>query len=504
MLMKRVLLPLLVILGAATAFAAHPVPELVKDINTRPAPDGAKIQYPTARGDTLFFTACDAAHGQELWKSDGTPRGTKLLKDVLPGLGSSFPRELTVVGNTLFFIADDFQHGFQLWKSDGTPDGTRLVKDLAGDTPALAPKSLKAAGNKLFFLLPGENGLDRLWTSDGTEEGTVEVLPDDASWDSPHDLTIFKDTLVFVREDSVYRTDGTAAGTISLGSIDTSLEPVQYFVGDDILYFVTTDWWWEQSLWKSDGSPGGTTLVTRFDGEFDEGEILGNTLVFSMWASGLGYELWCSDGTSSGTQLLKDLAPDDSSYPEKLTVAGKFIYFTAEPPETGSELWRTDGTEAGTTLVADLNPGAESSIIVELQPVGERLYFSTWDDTGKLWVTDGSARGTRLLKSEPHYHDLGHLVSGENVLFFVASEQLWRTNGAKRGTVQLTGLRDRSGSASSRYSLLYPAGPIQRAGGRVFFSAYDGNRTSLWSSRGTRATTYQVNVGESGDTPIWS
>jgi ELWxxDGT repeat protein len=494
MLMKRVLFPLLMIFGAVASLAAHPVPELVKDINTRPAVDGAKVQFPTAMGNTLFFTACDAAHGQELWKSDGTRRGTKLLKDVLPGFGSSFPRELTVVGNTLYFVADDFQHGFQLWKSDGTPDGTRMVKDLAGDTSGLAPKSLIAVGNKLFFLLPTD-GPDRLWVSDGTEEGTVEVLPDDTSVDSPHDLIAFKETVVFVRGDSLYRSEGTAEGTLLLGRINPSLEYVQCFAGDDVLYFVTGRWS-DKRLWKSDGSVAGTVLVTPLSTGVDEGVVIGNSLVFSMYGRDLGAELWCSDGTSDGTRLLKDLAPGPSwngyplgSYPKNFRVVGKLVYFTAEQPETGEELWRTDGTEAGTTLVIDLTKGAEGSYFSELQAVGEQLYFKNRND---LWVTNGTKKGTRLLKRESgrlgHFLE-GRFESGENVLFFVASEQLWRTNGTKRGTIQLTALRDRTGNACNAYT---SDSAVYTVGDRAFFAAFDGARTGPWTSRGTGNSTNRV------------
>ena len=56
---------------------------------------------------TLFFAADDGSNGIELWKSDGTPAGTVLVKDINPGAAGSYPEHLTNVNGTLFFTADD-------------------------------------------------------------------------------------------------------------------------------------------------------------------------------------------------------------------------------------------------------------------------------------------------------------------------------------------------------------------------------------------------------------
>jgi len=65
---------------------------------------------------TLYFrnNASDGS-GYELWISNGTELGTRLLKDIHPS-GDSYPDELTAVGNVLFFRADDGSHGVELWK----------------------------------------------------------------------------------------------------------------------------------------------------------------------------------------------------------------------------------------------------------------------------------------------------------------------------------------------------------------------------------------------------
>ncbi len=60
-----------------------------------------------------------------LWRSDGTPQGTE---KVATAMGSA--SDLTAVGGQLFFSACDATHGQELWVSDGTTDGTRRVSDL--------------------------------------------------------------------------------------------------------------------------------------------------------------------------------------------------------------------------------------------------------------------------------------------------------------------------------------------------------------------------------------
>src|SRR5438477_5728819 len=90
-----------------------------------------------------FFTATDATHGKELWRTDGTADGTVLVKDVYPGTDSagnphgSSPANLTSVGGALYFTAVDGVNANRLWKSDGTPDGTVVVQTIgpSGDRP---------------------------------------------------------------------------------------------------------------------------------------------------------------------------------------------------------------------------------------------------------------------------------------------------------------------------------------------------------------------------------
>jgi len=132
---------------------------LVRDIN--PAAADASPFTLVGIAGTCYFSATDGAgagaHGEELWKTDGTLAGTALVKDINPGPNSSTPVGAIAVGNKLFFIANDGTHGVELWVSDGTALGTVMVKDInpTGDSDPtylanLALNQASAVGSATF------------------------------------------------------------------------------------------------------------------------------------------------------------------------------------------------------------------------------------------------------------------------------------------------------------------------------------------------------------------
>jgi ELWxxDGT repeat protein len=83
------------------------------------------------------------------------------------------------------------------------------------------------------------------------------------------------------------------------------------------------------------------------------------TLFFAANDGTRGHELWKSDGTSTGTVLVKDIRPGAfGSYPYSLTNVGGRLFFIANDGTNGRELWISDGTSTGTVLVKDINQGA--------------------------------------------------------------------------------------------------------------------------------------------------
>ncbi|WP_460946859.1 ELWxxDGT repeat protein [Spirosoma daeguense] len=176
------------------------------------------------------------------------------------------------------------------------------------------------------------------------------------------------------------------------------------------LYFTADNGLSGHELWKSDGSESGTQLVKNINltGNASPQSLINynGTLFFSATNTTNGRELWKSDGTSAGTVLVKNINPSGDADPKALVVMNNILYFTADDGTNGRELWRTDGTSAGTVLVKNLN-GTESgqaNTYNKLMVMGNYLYFAALDNTPLgvkwgLWKSDGTSNGTSLVYS---------------------------------------------------------------------------------------------------------
>ena len=216
-----------VLLSTSGAQAAHRGAVLVKDIHpgrsgsiTGPNKAGDVAPQLTNASGTLYFSADDGRHGHELWRSDGTSKGTRMVKDINSGpAGSLFQITPSSSGTPFYFFADDGVHGAELWGSDGTAAGTSLVKDLTPGPGAglLGVSRLTNVNGTLYFSVctciqaPPTPGL---WRSDGTEAGTARVK----QIIGISSLTDVNGTLYFSGASDkfgLWRSDGTAAGTPS-------------------------------------------------------------------------------------------------------------------------------------------------------------------------------------------------------------------------------------------------------------------------------------------------
>lgn len=221
--------------------------------------------------------------------------------------------------------------------------------------------------------------------------------------------------------------------------------------------------------------------------------------VFFTATDGIGgEELWRSDGTAAGTQLVKDLALGElSSSIAELTPAPGGLFFSASDGSSGQELWWSDGTPEGTTRVADVAPGLGNSYPTELTVLGERLFFMANDGThgGELWMHHRVDGSTALVK-EIRPGDLGASGSeltalGSQLLFSAndgdAGQELWTSDGTPQGTVMVKNIFKLYGSGPSELVVM---------NGRAYFAADDDEAgRELWASDGTpQGTILAANV----------
>jgi ELWxxDGT repeat protein len=431
--LRRGFIPRTEVLEGRTVLSSGLVPGLE-------ALGGAYPHDLTQMGGSLFFAASDNAHGTELWKTDGTPAGTQLVKDINTGLESVYPGapllpagsdpgNLTAVGPTLFFTADDGAHETELWKSDGTADGTVLVKSFGTpiDTGDAATDSLLGLHDltdfqgRLFFTADDPVYGHALWASDGTATGTEPVMSLDASPSAalvPADLTVVNDQLFFAGEDGAHGPelwvlDGAADAPRLVKEINPAVggsDPTGLTAVDGLLFFTADDGSHGRELWTSDGTAVGTTLVADINS--GAGSSLPSDLVafagklFFTADDGIhGRQLWESDGTPAGTAMVTDAA--GGAVPADLTVVNDTLFFSASDGLHGRELWRSDGTQTGTILVRDINTGVlpqdgdapASSDPLNLTAVDGALYFSADDGIHgrELGTSDGTSAGTVLV-----------------------------------------------------------------------------------------------------------
>ena len=104
----------------------------------------------------VYFSTVSNDFGNELWVTNGTKKGTFLLKDIELGSGSSNPSNFVQLGNKVYFSAFTTQHGNELWETDGTSEGTKLVADILKGPLSSNPTNINVINDKLVCLSDSE------------------------------------------------------------------------------------------------------------------------------------------------------------------------------------------------------------------------------------------------------------------------------------------------------------------------------------------------------------
>jgi ELWxxDGT repeat protein len=449
---------------------------LIRDLN--PGPGSSNITDLEIAGlDViwrLFISADDTTGttGHELYRVGGTLYPAVTLTDINAGAGASAPsgfyRHSALGLGVIYFSADNETAGRELYKvttANSLVNNTTLIKDInpAGSSaPAGFAVSVGSATLVLFSADDGTNGRE-LWKSDGTAANTV-LLAD----------------------------INTATGASSDPQSLTSLS----FAGNDIKVFFTADDGVNgRELWRSDGTTTGTVLVKDIvsgaagsnPGNLTAGNgLVGGTpaplLYFTVDSDGVnGQELWISRGSVDGSDTVSIYDPGIAGSPTSLTaVSDLYLVFFV----VGNELWKSDGTSANTALVKSF-AAPPTNLVSAGSGTTSLLYFAADDGTGngvELWKADATtATLAKDINPGANGSSPQDLSASGSTVYFSADDgtngrELWRTD-TVAGAILIKDINP--GSADSN-----PA-QFTNWDGNVAFTADDGTHgRELWQTDG--------------------
>jgi ELWxxDGT repeat protein len=577
---------------------------LVKDILTGSGDSG--IENTTAVDGTLFFSATDGIHGHELWKSDGTESGTVLVKDLTPGSqgsqgdspGVSFIGNFANMYGTLFFTAV-LEHTPYIWKSDGTLAGTVPLHVTWGKDPTSAPQpDFVGIENNVYFVQRPEPGyyndggyaiysmnlngeiqqflqwfdvftLHEPYNPEITEGGghlymlgrpyytggfkivrssccfeefvTIDIDPrtvgsNPSAFVRHNDLVYFIADHPYYQQDDLWVTDGTPEGTRELFGFGSEIletevtgnllyssavygadiyktelntgitnnfliiydhDPAHLLTGvNDSLYFVTAG----GTLWKSNGTSTGTRIIREFN-SIRTMDALKGTLLFRVIHADGTEELWRSGASTSLVKTLHTgMAANAASYPT--ATIGNTHYFVANDGIHGNELWKSKGTASTTSMVIDINTNESANAVEDdirtFVVFKNALFFSAMKSDGSwaLYKTHGTAGSTQKVI------DVGPVVyavtQGDQLYFFTEEPidgsggkvtALWKTDGTLKGTTRIYDFETTIGKIHHTFVDEW-----------LYFTLSEGS--PLWRTDGTTCSTTMVDTGTQGAYPI--
>ena len=448
-------------------------------------------------GSGMAFVA-----GPDVYVSNGRPGGTRVLYTD-PAATTYHGPSVTTVGGRLWFTGST---GLYV-TDDGTATGVRQVSASAAAT---LPDAVDAGGFAYFrHTIQAGTAVD-LFRTDGTAAGTTLVAA------GPIVAVGQAGGRVVYQTQTVTSSSSSGGGTISIGSdgdfdydgvvdgSDYSLaggafngsttarptgqvasptsaatgNPLQLWaVADDgtpalvrsfddagglsyrytaplgnCSYFFAEEDGTTRELWRTDGTPAGTTMVADgFTAVDNPGQLSSDGTRLTFWSAG-GTALWTSDGTAAGTVAVHAFASES-----RPAVVAYGAVGTEYVTTTGGNLYRSDGTPAGTTQVAGPAPAGTTLGRVVADAAGfwfedlasptnayqisatDTLYHAAADGTGTVTAIDTTA----VAISAGFYAVAG----AATVTYFQPSlpasngsdlPPLYRTDGTAAGTFALT------------------------------------------------------------------
>ena len=349
-----------------------------------------------------------------------------------------------------------------------------------------------------FFIAANQDGYQDLWVTAGTNETTVQLThyTENRYYQGITGISAFNETLFYVFGDSIWTSDGTPQGTVSVvAPIDMNLSGIVVFgtsmlvVGTDGEHgteFRTVDIGSSTVNLLKDIQPGIASSLF-LSGTGYNASPLNERFVFLANDGIHGYEIWTTDGTSIGTKFLVGLHPGTGdSNPNSIVPVNGELLFLSLPyipyrPSQGLSLWSTDSAnhslvpqgratgignfegnvyyqkpapdgsaqrtylwngEAGVPVAG--SPPDISTISPTLRLAGGDYFFGTTsvNSAYQLRKSNGESSSSTVVK-EFYYVSQSYLIS-DGIVYFIAidasqnSPRLWKSDGTSEGTFSLS------------------------------------------------------------------
>jgi trimeric autotransporter adhesin len=417
--------------------------------------------------DELLFVLSDEQRGAELWISDGTAAGTRLVKDINLGRATSLIDKFVNFKDQVYFTADDGLDGMQLWVTDGTTAGTRSVtSEVSGIKGPIITD-----GDLMYFLRVVNSKLE-VWKSDGTVSGTTLIKADIGIVSGPSNFSLIGDLLYFTvgvqnNSSEVWRSDGTASGTFAISNAldgigadpGGSFHPSHFVEFNGDLYFIARSGFFSagsSGLVKATGNTGETTAIKSFhDGSiarYGEAFKHNDKMYFTFFqVTEHRFFIVESDGTTENTTIIFDETYPANFSPSRVLVDGNDFYFTVATGDGGTSLVKFDVTNRSTGDVIGSvgEPYERIPVFIPQYDVttmfrmGEGIFIiaKNGQTLGELWHLD--------IPSET-LKQLGYMHAGNDPAVFkekfyyngtaTAAPQrfgFWQSDGATEGTKAL-------------------------------------------------------------------
>lgn len=392
--------------------------------------------------------------------------------------------------------------GSELWITDGTDAGTALVTELNPGSGGSSIKWIGAIGSEVLFLQnDSSSSTQRLYKSDGTAAGTVK-LGDwnvDTATDRPGFTSALGKVVFRCADTSSWQTLCTldATGKIAVVPINRTTAPSSphSFTPWGEKFFVAANDGDEprssaaSSMFVSDGTPAGTKRVGgRFGGRM--ASLGGNTFFTRIAPDGTDkWELamFGADPAAASTVATFNYTGNleySSQYP-MVAFAGK-IWFAANGTSSSFTVYSSDGTATGTKSMSYTPTANYAQYGGATWPVvGDRMYVPT---TSGVQVVDATGTFTSLGVAPGK---VTAIDAAEGRIWFAIGGTLWITDGTAIGTTQVKVI------TSSSSNPIWKIVAISKGSAFVFTGS--GSSPTAWASDGTATGTTSI-----GSVPGWT